>query len=786
MSNNKMAVEVFKSSVVRIRDILRGPGISITGMDGMRHISLYIMSRFLTKDKTDYIGIPEKFSWENIMELTKHKDPNVVLELFYHDSQDNLVFNLDKLFETRKFSFDIKHPQKHKEILEILDKIKIDDVDCEIDILGWVYEQHLKTGAGAARDLGQFFTDRFICNYMTELCKPKCKAEGVPESMCDPTMGTGGFITSYIKYFKNMTIDWKVQQKEIFGCDTDPKVVGISCMNAFMETKGKARFENLKEQDSLYKDLIRNGYDVILANMPFGLKGIKYADCCNRVKDLKINGTFFMNTGIQPSIIFFEKSGYSTGTVEFWEKDEFKEIMVASVSRDKFDDSCSFDMRKYMESDKLVMNPTGFPMVKLGDIIEIIGGKRRTVQEETTDGEFDFITCSIMGKSQINVADFDKPAIIINAINGSGRCRPYYSEKYSTTTNNIHFSLKDKSKNVDLKYLHRYLELNSKLLEDGFNGGNQKKINQEYIKTIQVIIPPLPIQQEIVATLDRIYTPGTTELVDTIKMTDKAMDLVLANPSGATLEPIVEAQRLIRKSAQMVADVKAQMMADVKAQIMAIMKSIEYRGFEKKNLGDLINMSKGKLQATKCDGGEYPVVSISNKWTHSIYSDEGEHVYIASTSSGTSSGPFETVVKYYNGKCSSTTLMQRLDIKNINKISYRYLYYALNYIKEMIQSMCEKGSCNKTLNIERFLDLQIVVPPLDIQNNILIRLEALQSQLTALESLQKQSEDNAKFILESYLSSSSIETNVSEIKETLFPGSVASKEGSNIEIPDDI
>jgi hypothetical protein len=82
--------------------------------------------------------------------------------------------------------------------------------------------------------------------------------------------------------------------------------------------------------------------------------------------------------------------------------------------------------------------------------------------------------------------------------------------------------------------------------------------------------------------------------------------------------------------------------------------------------------------------------------------------------------------------------------------------------------------------------LQIVVPPLDIQNNILIRLEALQSQLTALESLQKQSEDNAKFILESYLSSSSIETNVSEIKETLFPGSVASKEGSNIEIPDDI
>ena len=60
-----------------------------------------------------------------------------------------------------------------KEILEILDKVSMSDVDCQMDTLGWVYEQHLKTGASSAgRDLGQFFTDRFICEYMTNLCKP--------------------------------------------------------------------------------------------------------------------------------------------------------------------------------------------------------------------------------------------------------------------------------------------------------------------------------------------------------------------------------------------------------------------------------------------------------------------------------------------------------------------------------------------------------------------------------------------------------------------------------------
>jgi len=45
----------------------------------------------------------------------------------------------------------------------------------------------------------------------------------------------------------------------------------------------------------------------------------------------------------------------------------------------------------------------------------------------------------------------------------------------------------------------------------------------------------------------------------------------------------------------------------------------------------------------------------------------------------------------------------------------------------------------------------IKMPSLALQDTTLVRLSLLQSQLTALESLQKQTEDNARFILESYL-----------------------------------
>ena len=173
------SVSSFKSAVVKIRDILRGPGMSITGMDSMRHICLYLLGRYITAERVSFFGVPEVFAWENLLHEARTQDAGLqrAIDRFFHTETDCLVAHFDRLFGTNKFQFDVKDKkmglQKHLEILEILDKVNMSEVDCEIDMLGWVYEQHLKTGSSSAgRDLGQFFTDRFICEYMTELCKP--------------------------------------------------------------------------------------------------------------------------------------------------------------------------------------------------------------------------------------------------------------------------------------------------------------------------------------------------------------------------------------------------------------------------------------------------------------------------------------------------------------------------------------------------------------------------------------------------------------------------------------
>jgi hypothetical protein len=606
------SVEAFKSAVVRIRDILRGPGVAVTGMDSMRHICLYLLSRYMTKDNVKSLGVPDEFAWENLIETAQTKNGGVqkALDCFFHKETDCLVNHFDRLFGTENFSFDIKNPAKHKEMLEILDKVNMEGVDCQMDILGWVYEQHLKTGSSAARDLGQFFTDRFICDYMVALCKPGFKSKGVPESVCDPSMGTGGFLTSYMKFYKKhhtkKQVDWSVQNKEIHGCDTDPKVAGVARLNLFMESGGN-RAVNLRTHDSLYGDLTQTGYDLILANMPFGLKGIKHAECCERVKYLKIRGTkseplflqlmmvslnrggrcavvvpdgmlvngsschdetrkylldhfelkrvikmkgqFFMNTGIQPSILFFENTGKPTTVVEFWDvikgvNGDIEETMVLSVPRAKFDASCSFDMRRYQEV-KAVANPAGFPMVKLSDVCKFVGGKGNkersseyTIPYYESNGIFGFVKEALYTGEYVITAR----CMSIGAVH-------YVNGAFYPSDHTINMTSSDTTK-LNNRFLYFWLLLNNKILKD-MSSGIKPGIRKSDVVEIKMPLPPLEIQKDIVTILDKI----NNDFGSSITLTQNAWNMIITSPKQETFTKLFEAISLSKQAEILISDI---------------------------------------------------------------------------------------------------------------------------------------------------------------------------------------------------------------------------------------
>ena len=136
----------------------------------------------------------------------------------------------------------------------------------------------------------------------------------------------------------------------------------------------------------------------------------------------------------------------------------------------------------------------------LGDVCEFLSGKRRNANDAIINGKYKFITCSIQGFSYLNEYDFEDKALIINSINGSGKCMIYYAEYYSTTINNIHFKINIKE--LLTEYIYYNLKLNIHLLENGFIGSNQKKISKEYLSNIKIPIPSIEKQKEIIEYLE--------------------------------------------------------------------------------------------------------------------------------------------------------------------------------------------------------------------------------------------------------------------------------------------
>jgi type I restriction-modification system DNA methylase subunit len=810
------SIEEFKSAILRIRDILRV--MSITGMDSMRTISIYILAKNITLDKCKILGIPEIFAWENIIALKKQDGgKQFALDYFYNSGNpdaDYLLKYFDDKFQTTKFSFDVRDLNRHQEILAILDKIDFSKIECHMDILGYVYEQHLKTGSSSAsRDLGQFFTDRSICNYLVNLCSPKI-INGLPESMCDPSMGTGGFITSYIKYMNKLTtINWKVQNSQIYGCDIDPRVAGLASINCFLESGGFA-FENVIQKDSLHEDLPITGYDIILANMPFGIKGLKHADVCDRVNKLRIIGTkseplflqlmmvslnkggrcavvvpdgvlinssklhdgtrkylldnfelhrvikmdgsFFMNTGIKPSILFFEKTGNPTKTIEFWEvsknsKNEVSDKMIVKINRDQLDKSSSLDVRKFIVKEDKLVN-TEFNMVRLGDIIDYTRGfafKSSEFKSEgfpvlkvtnLKNGTISFEKMEYVEENKIYSKYLVNTDDIIIVITGSSTGDISINNTINTFyLNQNSVSIKTKSKELIQKYLFYYLKISgfSKKIRDNCSGSAQPFISIENILNFIIPLPSLELQEKIVATLDRIYTDPTIKIEDTIKISNRAMDLLLAKPDGELFMTIIRSQVAINDSKKMISNIR-QRMED-------IIKLSDEREFDKVKLGDIIDKLQCGSNQKDLELGEYPFY-MSNGISQYVntYQFDGEYVLMARC------GTHNDSQYYVNGKFSASDFTYVIKPKSI--LNAKYLYYNLKFVD---WTDFQTGTVMKGIRREILSEFKISLPPLELQKDIVRRLENYDNQIKALENLARDAEDNAKFILDSYFSSKS-------------------------------
>ena len=292
--------QIFKSCL----DILRLEGI--TGDKALRNLT-WLLNLLLIQNQIDNNKIDLQYKNYNFhtglqksqIELLKNViDKKIKFTDIFRGDEENVENKLNtiwkrmlsvhpktKIFFTKKDMFNIKLASTYKKLSIELFKLDLDKI--KHDLLGEAYEEMAKD-VFVGKTLGQFFTQPNIKQMMVDLLKPKLFDDGTCESIYDPSMGTGGFLITaqrdLLKQSKerNIDMDYNYLIKDgLNGREIDEDTYNLACSNMFIST---GEIINLEHGDSL-RDFDNKKYDIIMANPPFGLKGIEYDEISNIKRD---------------------------------------------------------------------------------------------------------------------------------------------------------------------------------------------------------------------------------------------------------------------------------------------------------------------------------------------------------------------------------------------------------------------------------------------------------------------------------------------------------------------
>lgn len=755
-------LETFENTLDQIRAILRKEGI--TGMDSIKHCLAFTVSRFLTNENCNKLDIDNKYSFESLID----KDEQEMRELFFNSSLECIV---GQIFEKMQFKTDFKleSPSNLRNILNKIKDININELSTNYDIVGIIYELHLKTGTSQAmRDLGQYFSNRSVIKYMVKLCDPKIKKNGEIETILDPTMGTAGFLAMSIKHINNINnkkkVDWNKNKNNIYGFDIDENVKNMAILNLFLET-GQIFDRTLIKHDTLHKDFeledktFIDKVDVILANEPFGIKGLKYAECCERIKKLKIDGTkaeplflqlmmqslnvkgrcavivpdgvlfndaklhkgtrkhlcnnfnllkvisledgLFLNTGVKSSILFFVNNGETT-KVEFCKikmlNDDIVEESIIKVNVDEIEQNdYTLFVNKYnkVEENKI----DGLEYKKLGEICEIINGYAFKSTDYNDNANINILTIKNINDT-ININDcnkiylnskYDKYIVskndILMSLTGNIKIG-IYKKNINSYLNQRVIKFNNFNKYIKPLFMYYYIKFNLiDKIQYNTKGSIQGNISSEEIKNLEIPIPSITIQEQIVESLDVIY--------DTIEGNNK----------------LIENYEKIKKG---------------------IIFSCTFN-VDKKKLGDVVeNIKTGKNKPSdNKTGSKYPYYGTGGI---TGYTDEYlvDGNYILTARNGTIGQTFFITGKSYPS--------DHMFIIKDTKENIKYIYSVLKYLTNL--EIYAVGTTIKGISKESLISVNIPIPTNEVQEYVVKECDYYDNLIDILKKENERLQNN--------------------------------------------
>jgi len=297
-----------RSYIHDIHNFLRNNGVGY-GMNALNVFNVFYGLK-LIKPKLNNLGLSdEEKRLLDFDELVRRSKLDVGITSYIDDKV------LEILFEMKRILPENQNPNREladflfyqiprdicgdvwKELILKIDRIPVGyDHVRKVNLSGKVYEYFVGRDKNAISELGAFFTDRHIVEFILNKLEPSLDNDNNVKTMIDPFGGSGGFTLGYAHYLRQKypEINWNDNVNKIHHYDMQKDVVNMTGIEMFAITGVMPKRNYNYIRINSFKDNFLKGtsnyqkFMFVISNPPYG--GDKYTKSPENIKkELIIN-----------------------------------------------------------------------------------------------------------------------------------------------------------------------------------------------------------------------------------------------------------------------------------------------------------------------------------------------------------------------------------------------------------------------------------------------------------------------------------------------------------------
>ena len=371
LSNNVSNKEALKDKIHEIHNYLRNNGAGY-GMNALKVFNLlYGLKKIEEKKLLDKVNLKRPdCEFSHLLKIANENKDEELSDLIRDKVLDSindspirnlLLYEIPTSMKGQTFSYLIKE----------IEKITVIEKTCNVLLSGKIYEYFIGRDESAISELGAYFTDRHIVDYIYKRLDPKINEDGSIDSMIDMFGGSGGFTTGYINYLNDKydNINWKDNINKIYHFDMNEDVVKSAGLEFFCLTGVLPNMkDNLAYRNSFTDKFDNKKFMNVITNPPYGGDKVSKSDA--QIKRKKIKEYIKKELLILKDELKIKTRLRQIKKIEDKEKQEKKDSDKTKVSVKM----CSQRIIKYAKDNKLTGNDKeSSSLILIMDMVDVNG-----------------------------------------------------------------------------------------------------------------------------------------------------------------------------------------------------------------------------------------------------------------------------------------------------------------------------------------------------------------------------------------------------------------------------